>query len=79
LGSCVAVLSNLMLFGVHNQCQPLRSLLFSLIFCLINIGAVVRLECVCMFWCHVPTCTLYCIVEELDCCFSIFSSFKGNV
>jgi hypothetical protein len=38
LSSCVAVLSNLLLSGVRNQCQPLRSLLFSSIFCLINIG-----------------------------------------
>jgi hypothetical protein len=37
LSSCVAVLSNLLLSGVRNRCQPLRSLLFSLIFCLINI------------------------------------------
>jgi hypothetical protein len=35
---CVAVLSNLLLFGAHNRCQPLYSLLFSSIFCLINIG-----------------------------------------
>jgi hypothetical protein len=37
LSSCVAVLSNLLLSGVRNRCQPLRSL-FSSIFCLINIG-----------------------------------------
>jgi hypothetical protein len=32
------VLSNLLLSGVLSRCQPLRSLLFSSIFCLINIG-----------------------------------------
>jgi hypothetical protein len=37
LSSFVAVLINLMLFGVRHQCQHLRSLLFSLIFCLINV------------------------------------------
>jgi hypothetical protein len=36
--SCVAVLSNLLLSGVRSQCQPLWSLLFSSIFCFINIG-----------------------------------------
>jgi hypothetical protein len=37
--SCVAVLSNLLPSDVNNQCQCLRSLLFSSIFfCLINIG-----------------------------------------
>jgi hypothetical protein len=35
---CVAVLSNLLLSGVRNRCQPLRSPLFSSIFCSINIG-----------------------------------------
>jgi hypothetical protein len=34
----VAVLSNILLSGVRNRCQPLRSLLLSSIFCLINIG-----------------------------------------
>jgi hypothetical protein len=34
--SCVAVLSNLLLSGVRNRCQSLRSLLC--LFCLINIG-----------------------------------------
>jgi hypothetical protein len=38
LSSCVAVLSNLLLSGVRNRCQSLRSLLLSSIFCLINIG-----------------------------------------
>jgi hypothetical protein len=31
------VLSNILFSGVLNRCQPLQSLLFSLIFCLINI------------------------------------------
>jgi hypothetical protein len=38
LSSCVAALSNLLLSSVHSRCQPRRSLLFSSIFCLINIG-----------------------------------------
>jgi hypothetical protein len=38
LSSCVAVLSNLLLSGVRNWCQLLWSLLFSSIFCLINVG-----------------------------------------
>jgi hypothetical protein len=38
LSSCVAVLSNLLLSGVRTRCQPLQSLLFSSIFCLISIG-----------------------------------------
>jgi hypothetical protein len=39
LSSCVAAVSNLLLSGVRNRCQPLRSLLFSSIFfCLIIIG-----------------------------------------
>jgi hypothetical protein len=38
LSSCVAVLSNLLLSSIRNQCQPLQSLLFSSICCLINIG-----------------------------------------
>jgi hypothetical protein len=38
LSSCVAMLSNLLLFGVCNQPQSLQSLLFSSIFCLINLG-----------------------------------------
>jgi hypothetical protein len=29
-----------------------------------------------MFWRSIPTCLLYCIAEELDCCFSIFFGFK---
>jgi hypothetical protein len=37
LSSCVAVLSNLLLSGVCNRCQPLQSLLFPSIFCVINI------------------------------------------
>jgi hypothetical protein len=37
LSSCVTVLNNLFLSGVHNSCQPVLSLLSS-IFCLINIG-----------------------------------------
>jgi hypothetical protein len=37
LSSCVAVLSNLLLSGVRNRFQPLRSRIFSLIFCVINI------------------------------------------
>jgi hypothetical protein len=38
LSSCAAVLSNLLLSDVCNRCQSLWSLLFSSIFCLINIG-----------------------------------------
>jgi hypothetical protein len=38
LSSCVAVLSNLLLSGVCKRCQYIRSILFSLLFCLINIG-----------------------------------------
>jgi hypothetical protein len=38
LSFCVAVLSHLLLSVVRNRCQSLRSLLFSSIFCLINIG-----------------------------------------
>jgi hypothetical protein len=38
LSSCAAALSNILLSGVRSQCQPLRSLLFSSIFCLNNIG-----------------------------------------
>jgi hypothetical protein len=36
--SCVALLSNILLSGVYSRYQHLRSLLFSSIFCLINIG-----------------------------------------
>jgi hypothetical protein len=37
LSSHVAVVSNLLLSGVHNKCQSLRSLPFLQFFCLINI------------------------------------------
>jgi hypothetical protein len=38
LSSCVAVLNDFLLSGVHNRCHSLRSLLFYSIFSLINIG-----------------------------------------
>jgi hypothetical protein len=38
LSSCVAVLSNILLSGVHSRCQPPMSLLVYSIFCLINVG-----------------------------------------
>jgi hypothetical protein len=48
LSSCDAVLSNILLSGVCNRCQPLRGLLFPSIFCLINIGqSYVLSVCVC--------------------------------
>jgi hypothetical protein len=74
----VAVLTNPLLSGVRSRCQPLQSLLFPSNFCLINIGQSYVLS-VYMFWCCVPTCPLYCIVEVIDCCFNIFFGFKGNI
>jgi hypothetical protein len=32
-----------------------------------------------MFWCCTPICPLYCIIEELDCCFNIVFGLKGNI
>jgi hypothetical protein len=38
LGSCTAVLINLLLSGFRNRCQSLRRLLFASTFCFINMG-----------------------------------------
>jgi hypothetical protein len=74
-----AVLSNLLLSGVRNRCQPLRSLLVHSISCLINIGQSYFLSV--SLCCDVAfqTSPLHCIVEKLDCCFNIFFGFKGNI
>jgi hypothetical protein len=67
LSSCVAVLSNLLLLGVSNQCPSPQSLLSSQ-FLLNYYRAVICHECVCIFRHCGPTCLFYCIVEELGCC-----------
>jgi hypothetical protein len=38
--------------------------------------AVVCLGCLCIFWRCIPTCPLYCIVEELYCYFIVSSVLK---
>jgi hypothetical protein len=77
LNSCVAVLCNLLLSGVPNQCHSLHTLPFASIFCIISIGQLHALRIsVCS---GVQLQPVHCIVSFKDCCFNISLGFQGNV